>query len=131
MKKSYPFELLDEDGGMVVEVKINGEISFRFLIDTGATHSSIDKNLLQIEGIKLKESIGRQQLETANGWIWVDEFEIPTIEVLGLSLSNQPIQVIDFIEHAIISDYAGVLGMDILGLKPFCIHYQEGFVTFG
>ncbi len=117
MKNKYPFEFLDEGGLMVVNVEINNETSFRFLLDTGATDTYIDKNLLYIEQIQLKDSLGQVQVETANGLISVDVFEIPSLNVLGLSLSNYPIQVIDFIEHGMLSDHAGILGMDILGVK--------------
>ncbi len=130
MKRTYPFEFLDDDGLMVVDVKINEEVSFRFLLDTGATNTCIDKNLLYVEQIELKESLGQAQVETANGLICADVFQIPSIEVLGLYLSNYPIHVIDFIEHGMLSDHAGILGMDILGMKNLCIHYQEGFLTF-
>jgi predicted aspartyl protease len=130
MKKTYPFELLDEGGLIVVEVEINEQAFFRFLLDTGATNTSIDKNLLYIEQIELKESLGQVHVETANGLISADVFQISTIKVLGEQHSNYPIQVFDFVEHGMLGDYAGILGMDILGMKNLCIHYRQGYLTF-
>ncbi len=57
MKKiTYPFEWLDEDGLMVVHVEINGESTLPFLLDTGSSDTYLDKNILHIEQINLKEA---------------------------------------------------------------------------
>jgi predicted aspartyl protease len=130
MKNKFPFEFLDEDGLLIVLAEINEETTLRFLIDTGSTHTCIDKNVLYIEQINLKEALGKVEIETANGWILADIFNIPSIEVLGMKFNNHPMQVMDFIEHRIMSDYSGIIGFDILCQKNLCIHFKEGFLTF-
>jgi predicted aspartyl protease len=130
MTKTYPFEWLEEDSLMVVHIEINGETTLRFLLDTGSTDTYLDKNILYIEQINLKEAIDQVEVETANGIMLADVFLIDSIEVFGLKLSNHPIQVIDFIANGIFSNYAGILGMDILKQKNLCFQFNKCTLTF-
>ena len=131
MKKiTYPFEWLDEDGLMVVHVEINEESILPFLLDTGSSDTYLDKNILHIEQINLKESIGQVEVETANGRMFADVFKIDSIDVFGTQFKNHPIQIIDFIANGILSNYSGVLGMDILRQKNLCFHFDKNVLTF-
>lgn len=131
MKKIlHPFEWLDESGLMVILVEINAETTLRFLLDTGSTDTYIDKNILYIEQINLKDAIEQVEVETANGWILADVFIIDSIEVFGVKFDNHPIQVIDFIANGIVSNYSGILGMDILKQKNLCFHFEKNALTF-
>ena len=131
MKKIfYPFERLDEDGLIIVLVEINSGTILRFLLDTGSTDTYLDKNILYIEQINLKEAIEQVEVETANGWMVADVFVIDTIEVFGRKFKNHRIQVIDFIANGIISNYSGILGMDILASKNLCFHFEKSAITF-
>jgi len=127
---TYPFEWLDDDSLVIVLAKINEETTLRFLLDTGSTHTCLDKNALYIEQISLKEAVKQVEIETANGWILADIFIINSIQVIGLKLQNHPVQVIDFIAHGIMSNYSGVLGMDILQQKNLCFHFEERTLSF-
>ena len=127
---TYPFEWLDNDGLMVVHVEINGESILPFLLDTGSSDTYLDKNILYIEQISLKEAIGQVEVETANGRMFADVFKIDSIEVFGTQFENHPIQIIDFIANGILSNYSGVLGMDILSQKPLCFHFDKNTITF-
>ena len=127
---TYPFEWLDNDGLMVVLVEINNESILPFLLDTGASNTYLDKNILYIEQISLKESIGQVEVETANGRMFADVFKIDSIEVFGTHFENHSIQIIDFIANGIISNYSGVLGMDILRQKNLCFHFNKNTLTF-
>lgn len=127
---TYPFEWLDNDNLMVVHVEINGESILPFLLDTGASDTYLDKNILYIEQISLKESIGQVEVETANGRMFADVFKIDSIEVFGTQFNNHPIQIIDFIANGIISNYSGVLGMDILKQKDLCFQFNRNTLTF-
>jgi predicted aspartyl protease len=127
---TYPFEWLDNDGLMVVHVEINGESILPFLLDTGASNTYLDKNILYIEQISLKESIGQVEVETANGRMFADVFMIDSIDVFGTHFKNHPIQIIDFIANGILSNYYGVLGMDILRQKNLCFKFDKNTLTF-
>lgn len=126
----YPFEWLDNDGLMVVHVEINSESILPFLLDTGSSDTYLDKNILYIEQISLKEAIGQVEVETANGRMFADVFKIDSIEVFGTQFENHPIQIIDFIANGILSNYSGVLGMDILSQKNLCFHFDKNTITF-
>lgn len=131
MKKiMHPFEWLDESGLMVILVEINSETTLRFLLDTGSTDTYLDKNILYIEQINLKDAIEQVEVETANGWILADVFIIDSIEVFGVKFDNHPIQVIDFIANGIVSNYSGILGMDILSQRNLCFHFEKNTLTF-
>ena len=130
IKTTYPFEWLDDDSLMVVHVEINGESVLPFLLDTGSSDTYLDKNILYIEQISLKESIGQVEVETANGRMFADVFQIDSIEVFDVIFRNHPIQIIDFIANGIISNYSGVLGMDILKQKNLCFHFEKNVLTF-
>ena len=130
MKTSYPFEWLYDDGLIVVHVEINNESILPFLLDTGSTDTYLDKNILYIEQISLKESIGQVEVETANGRMFADVFKIESIDVFGTQFKNHPIQIIDFVANGIISNYSGILGMDILRQKNLCFHFDEMTLTF-
>ena len=130
IKQIYPFEWLEEDGLMVVNVDINAETTLRFLLDTGSTDTYLDKNILYIEQIQLKEAVEQVEVETANGRMFADVFIIESIEVFGEKFVNHPVQVIDFIANSIISNYSGVLGMDILRQRNLCIHFDKQNLSF-
>jgi predicted aspartyl protease len=130
LKTTYPFEWLDNDGLIVVHVEINSESILPFLLDTGSSDTYLDKNILYIEQISLKEAIGQVEVETANGRIFADVFKIDSIEVFGTKFTNHSIQIIDFIANGILSNYYGVLGMDILSKKNLCFHFDKNIITF-
>jgi predicted aspartyl protease len=126
----YPFEWLENDGLIVVLVEINGESILPFLLDTGSTDTYLDKNILYIEQINLKESLGQVEVETANGRMFADVFKIDSVEVFGTFFKNHSIQIIDFIANGIVSNYSGVLGMDILKQKNLCFQFDKNTITF-
>ncbi|MBL7818015.1 MAG: aspartyl protease family protein [Saprospiraceae bacterium] len=75
MSKTYPFKWLDESENLiVVNVEINKKTLLRFLLDTGASETYFDKNIVLIENISLKELVEQVTIETANGWIVTDVF---------------------------------------------------------
>lgn len=91
------------------------------IFDTGATNTTIDSNALYLLGYDLKDIKGIVEIETANGIIQTEIFELNTISSLGINKSNFQIQVYDFISHGIFSDYNGLLGLDFLENTKFCI----------
>ena len=46
------------------------------ILDTGATNTTIDSNALYLIGYDLKDNIGTVEIETANGIIETEVFEI-------------------------------------------------------
>ena len=130
MSKTYPFKWLDESENLiVVNVEVNENAALRSLLDTGASETCFDKNIVLIKNISLKELVEQVNIETANRWIVADVFLIDTIDVLGLKLKNHPVQVIDFIANGIMSNYADILGMDILAQRNICFNFDKQTLT--
>ena len=80
-------------------------------------------------GHDLKDNIGTVEIETANGIIETEVFEIDTFASLGLTKEKFQIQVYDFLAHGIFSDYNGLLGLDFLEGTNFCIDTLKNTIT--
>ena len=91
------------------------------IFDTGCTNTTIDSNALYLAGYELKQSINIVEIETANGIVKSEVFEINSIDTLGITKNNFAVQVYDFLAHGIFSDYDGLLGMDFVEGLKFCI----------
>jgi predicted aspartyl protease len=99
------------------------------ILDTGATNTTIDSNALNLLGHDLKDSIGSVEIETANGIIETEVFEIDSFASLGVTKEKFQIQVYDFLAHGIFSDYNGLLGLDFLEGTKFCIDIRENLIS--
>lgn len=55
------------------------------ILDTGASNTTIDSNSLYLLGYDLKDNIGTVEIETANGIIETEVFEIGTFSSLGMT----------------------------------------------
>jgi hypothetical protein len=112
--KILDFELPDENSVIIVDAIIEGKFEFRLALDTAATHSTIDSNILFLAGYELKNAIGEVEVETANGIIVNEIYEVHLIESMGIVKRNFKVQVYDFLAHGITSEYDGVIGLDFL-----------------
>ncbi|MCH8318366.1 MAG: retroviral-like aspartic protease family protein [Bacteroidetes bacterium] len=95
------------------------------VLDTGATNTTIDSNALYLLGYSLKDSIGNVEIETANGLIETEIYEVERFSSLGIVKSKFQIQVYDFLAHGILSDYNGLLGLDFFEGIKFCIDMNQ------
>ena len=80
-------------------------------------------------GHDLKDCIGTVEIETANGIIETEVFEIESFASLGIEKKKFEIQVYDFISHGIFSDYNGLLGLDFLEGTKFCVDTMENTIS--
>jgi predicted aspartyl protease len=117
----YPFKREPENGLIIVNIEIDGKFELKMVLDTGATNTTIDSNALYLLGYDLKDSIGKVEIETANGIIETEVFEVGQFSSLGISKEKFQIQVYDFLAHGIYSDYNGLIGLDFLQGTHFCI----------
>ena len=85
--------------------------------------------LCYLLGHDLKDNIGTVEIETANGIIETEVFELDTFSSLGLTKEKFQIQVYDFLAHGIFSDYNGLLGLDFLEETKFCIDTKDNTIT--
>jgi predicted aspartyl protease len=117
----YHFKREPESGLIIVGIEIDVKFELKMILDTGATNTTIDSNALYLLGYDLKDSIGKVEIETANGVIETEVFEVKSFSSLGLIKDDFQIQVYDFLAHGIFSDYNELLGLDFLEGTKFCI----------
>lgn len=117
----FHFDLLTEEDVIIVNATIEGKYKFRLALDTAATHTTIDINVLYFSGYELKNSNGEHEIETSNGIILVETYDLIQFECLGIVKFNFEVQVYDFLAHGITSDYDGVVGLNFLREHKFCI----------
>ena len=106
---TFPFMREPESGLIIISTEIDGKYELKMVLDTGATNTTIDSNALYLLGYDLSDNIGTVAIETANGIIETEVFEIESFSSLGLIKYNFQIQVYDFLAHNIFSDYNGLL----------------------
>ena len=126
---TYKFKREPESGLILVNVEIDSKYELKMIFDTGATNTTIDSNALYLLGHDLKDNIGTVEIETANGIIQTEIFEINRFTSLGLTKERFQIQVYDFLAHGIFSDYNGLLGLDFLEGTKFCVDTKQNTIT--
>jgi hypothetical protein len=82
------------------------------ILDTGASNTTFDFAALCVAGYEFGQASYKCQRETANGIIEMDVFEAESITALGHTVHHIPIHVYDFLEHGVLTDYDGMLGLD-------------------
>ena len=124
--KAFHFDLLTDEDVIIVNASIEGKFKFRLALDTAATHTTIDSNVLYFSGYELKSSKGEKEIETSNGIIVVETYNVKHLECLGIIKTDFEVQVYDFLAHGITSDYDGVIGLNFLKEHKFCIDMSKG-----
>lgn len=126
---TFPFKREVESGLIIVNIEIDAKYELKMVFDTGATNTTIDSNALYLLGYNLKDNIGMVEIETANGIIETEVFEVGSFSSLGLTKQKFQIQVYDFLAHGVFSDYNGLLGLDFFEGTKFCIDMKLNTVT--
>jgi predicted aspartyl protease len=126
---TYKFKRELESGLILVNIEIDKKYELKMILDTGATNTTIDSNALYLLGYDLKDNIGTVEIETANGIIETEVFEIAKFSSLGITKDRFQIQVYDFLAHGIFSDYNGLLGLDFLDGTKFCIDTTDNIIS--
>lgn len=97
-----------------------------FIVDTGATYTSISQDLAEQLGLDIQRS-ERIRITTANGRIDVPKVVIATLNVNGLEAHNVEATVIP-IRHG--SSFSGLLGLSFLRQFVVTIDPQAGHLIF-
>src|SRR5262245_55581809 len=98
---------LDRIGRVMTHVKVNGKGPFRFVIDTGASRSTLAPHLARALG--LKESVGRNvMLNGVTGAAEVPTVAVDSIEIGALKFEHQNLPVIF---TSIMGNADGILGV--------------------
>ncbi|MDZ7897432.1 MAG: hypothetical protein U5N85_05315 [Arcicella sp.] len=70
------FDVPDEGDVIIVIAWIGGKYKLKLAFDTAATHTTIDSNALFVSGYQLKDSVGETEIETSNGIVAVELYNI-------------------------------------------------------
>jgi len=126
---TFPFKREPENGLIIVSIEIDDKYELKMVLDTVATNTTIDSNALYLLGYDLKDSIGTVKIETANGVIETEVFEVSIFSSLSQTRDKFQIQVYDFLAHGIFTDYNGLLGLDFFEGTKFCIDTKLNLIT--
>jgi predicted aspartyl protease len=126
---TYHFERMSDCGLIIVSVTLDGKSKFRMILDTGCSNTTIDSNALYLSGYELKDALEIVEIETANGIVESEIYEIESIHSLGIHKEKLQIQVYDFLAHGIFSNYDGLLGLDFFEGIKFCIDMVTDEIT--
>lgn len=126
MAQSYSFERETEDDLIVIPVKIGNSL-VDLVVDTGASHTFIDFGILIKEGYRLNDTKGIIPVETANGILYANRFDVESIDALGISKEN--FEVTSYLFDDPESNFKGVIGLDFLGNNEICINFKENLLT--
>jgi len=118
---TFTFEREPESGIMLVSIFLDRRLRLKAVLDTGASHTTLDSNALYIAGYDLGDALGIVEIETANGVVQTEMYAVREMLALGISRPDFPVQVYDFLAHGVLSNYQGLLGMDFLEGHKFCI----------
>ncbi len=80
---TYKFKREPESGLIPVNIEVDNKYELKMVLDTGATNTTIDSNASYLLGYDLKDNIGTVEIETANGIIETEVFEIDSFASLG------------------------------------------------
>ena len=126
MAKSYSFKRDTEDDLIIVQVQIGNSL-VDLVLDTGASHTFIDFGILIKEGFRLNDTKGLVPVETANGIIIANRFDVQTINGLGIEKKN--FEVTSYLFDDPVSDFKGVIGLDFLENTEICINFKKSLIT--
>lgn len=82
-----------------------------------------------VSGYQLKDTVGEAEIETSNGMVRVELYDIKEFECMGIKKDEIQVQVYDFMAHGVNSEYHGVVGLNFLKDHKFCVDMIKGEIT--
>ena len=116
-----PFEL-DDSGGIVLSTRVEGLGPFRFIIDTGSTHSAVSQGLASRVGARAvaKTMVGSALGATMRPVVRIGRLEIGPVVARDLMPS-----VLDSDAEDAIGGLDGVIGLDVPGFPCATIDFRQ------
>ena len=126
MAEIYHFTRETEDDLIIVTARVCNSV-LDLVFDTGASHTFINFGVLIKEGYRVGDTKGLVPVETANGIIYANRFNITQIECLGIA--KEYFEVTSYIFDDPENNYQGVIGLDFLGKMKFCIDLDTNEIS--
>ena len=102
--KIHTFKRKNDDALIVLPCYFNKD-EFAVALDTGASHTTVDLNVLYMEGYTFDDVIGTSQFEGATGAFDAYIFKVKRFTCLGITKYNINIAAYDFLTHHLLSDF--------------------------
>lgn len=125
----FPIKRDAENGVFLVNIKLDKHQPMNVLLDTGASTTTFDFTSLVMAGYDLRNPLDTAEIETGNGIVQVQIFEMQEIAAFGIVRQHFQIQVYDFLAHGLLSEYQGVLGVDFFEGTKFCIDTVQNLIS--
>lgn len=109
--KKYAFNIETDEDVIIIDSLIDN-YPIRLALDTAATQTVIDWNMLMMIGYTPKDGRDWVKLETSNGVIEAQKFVLNRFETLDDKQQNFNVLSYDFLSKGILSPYDGILGLD-------------------
>lgn len=123
LKKKVVLNINGHNTALIVRnVKINNGAVSSFILDTGATYTSISTSLARELGL-LKNNLPRVNIMTANGAVNAPKVMLKSIEIDGLITNNVEVIVLDI---SATKDVAGLLGLNFIQKFKLTIDKNKG-----
>ena len=128
--KIFKFKLVPKTGAIVVKAYVNG-YKLNLLLDTGATNTVIDYNILLLSDIdyRLVETKEQPMFETASGVIDAQWVNVDSFISLGIHNVDFDFATYDFLLEGIVPEYDGMLGLDFFFKNKICIDFVKSEIT--
>jgi clan AA aspartic protease (TIGR02281 family) len=111
---------------LFIQVKINDKATGHFILDTGATYTTISRRMARQLGLDLEQS-EKIAITTANGELDVPKVRLRTVAVNGIEASNVEATVMDFGEG---NSFAGLLGLSFIQHFKLTLDPKNGQMIF-
>ena len=126
--KTNTFKRKDKDALVVVPCYFSKD-EFAIALDTGASHTTIDLNILYMEGYTLQDALRTTQFESATSVFDVYVFKVKKFACLGITKYDMEIAAYDFLSYHLLADFDGVLGLDFFNEHKFCVDFKRNLIT--
>ena len=111
---------------LFIQVKINDKATGHFILDTGATYTTISRRMARQLGLDLEHS-EKIAITTANGELDVPKVRLKTVAVNGIEASDVEATVMDFGEG---NSFAGLLGLSFIQHFKLTLDPKNGQMIF-
>jgi hypothetical protein len=119
----------DADGRTIIApINFNTTAHFHFILDTGASCTTIDRNALLLEGFELGEPNKKGYVETSKGILETDIYLFESLSAFGLTRRNVEVQTYDFLKQGLSANYRGVLGLSFFKGTKFTVNMVENTI---